>query len=115
MSAQGQSRPKWAVRVTSAFAPIANKLRTQLVVRSVPDSEVPDFVTLLLSTRESCLGADVTSLRLGVRYDDKTDQRARSIAEITTQSKIDRYPTNTDGFARGMIRWSPAVQTFRRC
>ena len=38
----------------------------------MPDSEVPDFVTLLLSTRESCLGAEVTSLRLGVRHDDKT-------------------------------------------
>jgi hypothetical protein len=22
------------------------------------------------------------------------------------------YPTNADGFARGMIRWSPAVQIF---
>jgi hypothetical protein len=23
-----------------------------------------------------------------------------------------QYPTNTDGFTRGMIRWSPAVQIF---
>jgi hypothetical protein len=36
----GQSRPKWGVRPTSAFPPIATELRTSLEVRLVPETDI---------------------------------------------------------------------------
>jgi len=41
MSARGQTLPKWAVRTMSGLPPLATELRTSLVVRLVPDSEMP--------------------------------------------------------------------------
>jgi hypothetical protein len=40
MSVGGQSRPKWTVRATSAFPPIATELRTSLEVRFVPEADI---------------------------------------------------------------------------
>src|SRR3977135_2077899 len=38
-SGSGQSRQNWAVRVMSAFAPMATELRTSLIVRFVPSAD----------------------------------------------------------------------------
>jgi hypothetical protein len=40
MSLMGQSLPKWAIRATSAFPPIATNLRTWLVVGFVPKPDI---------------------------------------------------------------------------
>jgi hypothetical protein len=40
MSQVGQSLPKWIVRATSAFPPIATELRTSLEVRNVPTCDI---------------------------------------------------------------------------
>ena len=46
MSVSGQKLPKWAVRVMSAFLPIATFERTALEVRFVPRAEVaPHSIT----------------------------------------------------------------------
>jgi len=37
----GQSLPKWGVRATSAFPPVATELRTSQVVRFVPKGDIP--------------------------------------------------------------------------
>jgi hypothetical protein len=50
--------------------------KQRFVGRAMMNSDVPNFATLLLSTCESSLGADLTSLRLRVRYDCKTKQAA---------------------------------------
>ena len=39
MSAVGQSLPKWGVRTTSAFPPIATELRRSRIVSFVPSSD----------------------------------------------------------------------------
>jgi hypothetical protein len=39
----GQSLPKWSVRTTSAFPPIATELRTSLEVGFVPKGDVGVF------------------------------------------------------------------------
>ena len=43
-SALGYSLPKWAIRVMSAFLPLATELRTSLEVRFVPYSEVERLI-----------------------------------------------------------------------
>jgi len=44
VSAWGYSRPKWAVRATSAFPPVATVLRTSPEDRFVPEPEM-SFLT----------------------------------------------------------------------
>jgi hypothetical protein len=46
MSQLGQSLPKWAVHVTSAFHPLATEQWTLLGVRFVPKSGVANFIQL---------------------------------------------------------------------
>jgi hypothetical protein len=52
MSQMGQSLPKWAVSVTSAFPPIATELRTLLEVRFVPTSDINAY-SITSSARKS--------------------------------------------------------------
>jgi hypothetical protein len=52
MPGVGQSLPKWAVRVMSAFLPVATELRTLLEVRFVPATEVAASFDYLVGTGE---------------------------------------------------------------
>jgi hypothetical protein len=52
MSVVGQTRKSTRVTLTSAFPPLATKLRTSLLVRFVPNSEVVASFDHLVGTSE---------------------------------------------------------------
>src|SRR5712692_11442728 len=75
MSVQGQSLPKWVIRDTSAYPPIATAERTLRDVSSVPLTEVVHFHSITLSARAitlSGMGRPSAAAVLRFRASSKT-------------------------------------------
>jgi hypothetical protein len=74
MSAQGQSRPNWAVRIMSGLPQIATELPTSLVVRFVPPlTDMPSLLCIRRAGRHTC--CDNNTSRNGGSYVKKPQHR----------------------------------------
>src|ERR1039457_3003140 len=97
MSVLGQSLPKWVIRATSAFLPIATKQRTSEHVRFVPIPEVAPPFDQRAGVRPG-LGVKLGSGRQGQ-------------VEFAMRRLVKAQPENTQDFT-GRFEWEPQPNQF---